>query len=159
MYITLTRFAVLSQCLFQGIGVPHPFVEAMWTMVAGFQNPFITERFHALSRHPNVTSLFHARIIRAIKVNVHDYMQMVTGNVADGVAGVEVPSVATMLQELCRGTFHQSTNWVDIPEAYLEPLQHTYSPPVGSVHTTGGTSTTATQATTRTGVSTLTTDT
>lgn len=160
--ITLTRFAVLSQCLFQGTGAPHPFVEAMWIMVAGFQNgaPFITERFHALSRYPSVASLYHARIVRAVQVSVHDYMQMVANNVADNIAGVDVPSTATMLQELRRGTFHNSTNWIDIPEAYLEPLPHGPQAPMRNVTaSTGGASTVVTQATTRTGLSTLTTDT
>ena len=161
--ITLTRFAVLSQCLFQGTGMPHPFVEAMWTMVAGFQNgaPFIAERFYALSRHPGIASLYHARIIRAIQISVYDYMQMVGSNVVDSIAGVDIPSAATMLQELRRGTFHNSTNWIDIPEAYLDPVPSSgpQQPPVSSVPTAGSVSTTATQATTRTGVSTLTNDT
>ena len=154
--ITLTRFAVLCQCLFQGDGTLHPFVEAMWTMVAGFQNGarFITERFHSLSRYPGVAVLYHARIIRAIQLSVHDYMQMVASNVAEGITGVDIPSFATMLQELRRGTFHNSTNWVEIPETYLEPLP---APPL-SIPTFSSASTTATHATTRTGVSTLTTD-
>ncbi|KAI2492492.1 hypothetical protein MHU86_22072 [Fragilaria crotonensis] len=97
----------------------------MWSMVAGFQNaaPFVTERYHALaSRHPSVAPTYHARIVRAVQVCTHEYMQMVAHNIADGVIGVEVPNFTVMLQELKRGTFHNSTNWVDIPEAYLDPV-------------------------------------
>jgi hypothetical protein len=32
---------------------------------------------------------------------------------------VEPPNFASMLQELKRGTFHQSTNWISIPDEYL----------------------------------------
>jgi hypothetical protein len=87
--ITSTRFAVLSQCLFQGAGLPHPFVEAMWTMVTGFQNaaPFITEHFHALTRYPSIASLYHAHIIWAIQVSMHDYMQLVASSAVDCITG------------------------------------------------------------------------
>lgn len=157
--ITLTRYAVLCQCLFQGVGATHPFVEAMWSMVAGFQNaaPFITERYHALaSRHPSVAPTYHARIVRAVQVCTHEYMQMVAHNIADGVIGVEVPNFTVMLQELKRGTFHNSTNWVDIPEAYLDPVPPQRSM-TGSNAGGGSGSTTITYASTRTGVSSLST--
>ena len=160
--ITLTRFAVLAQCLFQGAGPKHPFVEAMWSTVAGFKNgaPFITERFHALTRHPGIAALYHAQIVRAVQLGVYDYMQMVASNVADGVTGVEIPSFTSMLQELRRGTFQNSTNWVDIPEPYLDPvLPIGTSFPAAIAATASGVSTTATQSTTRTGVSTLTAET
>jgi hypothetical protein len=115
--ITLTRFAVLSRCMFQGDGALHPFVEAMWATVAGFQNgaSFITERFHLLSRCPGVAVLNNSQIIWALQLRVHDYMQMVASNVAKGIKGVEMPNFTTMLQEMRRGTFHNSTNWVEIP--------------------------------------------
>lgn len=155
--ITLTRYAVLCQCLFQGVGMPHPFVEAMWATAAGFQNaaPFITERYHALARHPGIAPTYHARILRAIQVCTHEYMQMVAQNVADGITGVEVPNFTAMIQELKRGTFQNSTNWVEIPDAYLEPMvpPRTALPPASSI---SGGATTATSDTTRTGVSSLT---
>lgn len=127
--ITLTRFAVLCQCLLQGTGPLHPFVEAMWTTIAGFQNgaPFITERFHALSWYQ---CLYHARIIRrAIRVSVHDYMQMVASNTANGITGVEIPSVTTTLQKLRRGPLQNSTNWVDIPRPAPAIAATTTPPP------------------------------
>ena len=161
--ITLARFAVLCQCLFQGTGPAHPFVEAMWALVAGLQNgaPIVKERFHALtSRHPAVAVMYHARIVRAVQVTVHKYMQRVACNVAAGIAGVDVPSFPTMLQELQRGTFHNSTNWIDIPEAYLDPLPTLATPRGVSVITaSGGASTAATQASMRSGMSSLTTET
>ena len=50
--ITLTRFAVLCQCLFQGAGPAHPLVEAMWTTATTAQSiaPFVTERLNTLAR-------------------------------------------------------------------------------------------------------------
>ncbi|KAI2509092.1 hypothetical protein MHU86_5340 [Fragilaria crotonensis] len=131
----------------------------MWSMVAGFQNaaPFVTERYHALaSRHPSVAPTYHARIVRAVQVCTHEYMQMVAHNIADGVIGVEVPNFTVMLQELKRGTFHNSTNWVDIPEAYLDPVPPQRSM-TGSSAGGGSGSTTITYASTRTGVSSLST--
>lgn len=159
--ITLARFAVLCQCLFQGTGPAHPFVEAMWALVAGLQNgaPIIKERFHALTRHPAIAVMYHARIVRAVQVTVHEYMQAVACNVATGIVGVDIPSFSSMLQELKRGTFHHSTNWIDIPEAYLDPV----ATPVALLRVSGttasGATTTATQASTRSGVSLLTTET
>jgi hypothetical protein len=50
-----------------------------------------------------------------MQVSAHKYLQQVAINMADSVAGVKVPSFASMLQELRRGTFHHSTNWMDIP--------------------------------------------
>jgi hypothetical protein len=121
--ITLSRFAVLCQCLLQGAGDTHLFVNAMWNAAVGLQNiaPFITERYHALSRHAGLSvTYYYARIVRAAQLAVNDYMQSIATNVVNSTEGVEVPAFATMLQDLKRGTFHQSTNSVDIPEAYLD---------------------------------------
>ena len=153
--ITLTRYAVLCQCLFQGVGPAHPFVSAMWAAATGAQNiaPFVTERLNMLAQQPATPQLYHARIIRAIQLSVHEYMQHVAANIVLGVAGVEVPGVAAMYQDLKRGTFHHSTNWVEIPAPYLEPV------PVSRVSVTtqqATTPTVSTAATTATGVSSLT---
>lgn len=151
--ITLARYAVLCQCLFQGTaGTPHPFVDTMWGLVAGMQNgaPFIAERFHSLARIPSATSTYHARIVRAVQVCAHEYLQAVASNVADSVVGVALPEFSSLLQELKRGTFQNSTNWIDLPEAYLEAPPPRAFPSVGSEASTA--------ATTRTGVSTLTND-
>lgn len=159
--ITMNRYAILCQCLFQGAGPPHPFVEMLWATAAGFQNsaPFMAERFYAVARHPGLALTYHARILRAIQVSVHEYMQQVASNVVDGIAGIDLPNFNVLIQELKRGTFHNSTNWVDIPDQYLDahPSQSGGAPT--STGSSGGASTTATQASTRTGVSTITADT
>ena len=120
--ITLTRFAVLCQCLFQGTGALHPFVEAMWRTAIGVQNvaPFISERVHALSRDPAIFLNYYARIVRAVQVGVYDYMQGVATNVAHGVVGIEIPNFTTMICDLKRGTFHNLSSWMELPAAYLE---------------------------------------
>jgi hypothetical protein len=48
--ITLQRFAVLVQCLFQGAGRAHPLVESLWSLASSFQNQVvpITERSRAI---------------------------------------------------------------------------------------------------------------
>ncbi|KAI2494662.1 adenylate kinase [Fragilaria crotonensis] len=159
--ITMNRYAILCQCLFQGAGPPHPFVEMLWATAAGFQNsaPFMAERFYTVARHPGLALTYHARILRAIQVSVHEYMQQVASNVVDGIAGIDLPNFNVLIQELKRGTFHNSTNWVDIPDQYLDahPSQSGGAPT--NAGSSGGASTTATQASTRTGVSTLTADT
>ena len=153
--ITLTRYAVLCQCLFQGAGGSHPFVEAMWATAAGAQNiaPFVTERLHALARQPDSMQIYHARVIRAIQLHVHEYMQQVAANLVEGVAGVEIPVFGAMFQDLKRGTFHHSTNWVEIPEQYLETVP---GPPRMSVTTHNAATAASTAASTTTGVSSLT---
>ena len=123
--ISLTRYAVLCQCLFQGLGPAHPFVETMWALALNMQNgaPFITERYHHVARSPHVASLYFARILRAVQLSAYDYLQHVSTNVGDGVVGVELPVFGAMLQDLRRGTFHISTNRVNDPEVHLDPVQ------------------------------------
>jgi hypothetical protein len=124
VHITLTRYAVLCQGLFQGPGAAHPFVETMWATAVGLQNitPFATDRFNQLSRHSAVATTYHAHIVRAIQVSVQEYWEEVSTNIAAGVTGVDVPNFQTLLLELRLGTFHLSTNWLEIPEAYLDPV-------------------------------------
>lgn len=159
--ITVTRYAILCcQGLFQGTGPNHPFVDAMWRLSVNLQNaaPFITDRYQELHHQaPNAAATYHARIVRAIQLSVYDYLQQVATNVEEGVYGIDLPTFAPMLQDLKRGTFHLSTNWVSIPEAHLDPLPTTVSRvPAPSV---AATSTSLTTASTRTGVSALTADT
>lgn len=161
--ITLMRYAVLCQCLFQGVGAPHPFVETMWALATGMQNsaPFIAERYNNLVAHPGITSTYYARIIRAVQLSTFDYLQQVAISVGSGVAGVEQPSFHAMMQDLRRGTFHLSTNWIDIPATYLEPLVVTASVRTasgGSVPTGVSTTGASSIASVRTGVSGLTTE-
>lgn len=159
--ITMTRYAVLCQCLFQGTGAPHSFTVAMWNVAASLQNiaPFVTERFHQLVRHLGIAATYHARIVRAIQLNVHDYLSLVGTSMGSGVAGITVPIFDSMLTELKRGTFHQSTNWVSIPDVYLDATPVTHQPAGSVTSTPSGILTTASHSTTRTGVSTLTADT
>ena len=160
MAITLTRFAVLVQCLFQGSEAPHPLVERMWNLAVTIQNaaPFITERFNALANHPQVTSTYFARIIRAVQVNVHEYMQGVAINLVDSVVGIELPTFTSLVQDLKRGTFHHSSNWIAVPSAYLDAAVTT-ARPTSSSATPGSVPTTVSPASTRTGLSSVTADT
>jgi hypothetical protein len=156
--ITLSRYAVLCQCLFQGTGPQHPFVNAMWTLSMGIQNnaPFISERYHNISRTPAVASLYFARVLRAVQVQVQEYLHQVAINVGVGIVGVELPSFSGLIQELKRGTFHQSTNWMEIPEVHLAPLtaSSAYARSTATSSAPGGSVTT--NSTARSGVSTLT---
>lgn len=156
--ITMYRFAVLCQVLFQGLGDPHPLVEAMWATARGFQNlaPFITARYQSLSRTPGVSPTYYARALRAIQLGVHEFMQQVSVNVVEGVTGVEVPTFTTMLQELKRGTFHQSTNWIAIPDAYMDAWPATGSSPGSHSGRSIPSGTSTSSSTVRTGVSSLT---
>ena len=157
--ITLARYAVLCQYLFQGTDPQHPFVNAMWALSMGIQNnaPFISERYHNILRTPAGASLYFARVVRAVQVQVQEYLHQVATNVGVGIVGVELPTFNGMIQELKRGTFHQSTNWMEISdEAHLAPLMagSTQTRSTGSSVAPGGLVTT--NSTTRSGVSTLT---
>lgn len=59
--ITLYRFAVLCQVLFQGVGDAHPFVEGMWMLARNIQNtaPFITDRGYSPKRWSAPDSTMH----------------------------------------------------------------------------------------------------
>ena len=83
----MMRYAVLCQCPFQGTGALHPFVETMWALALSIRNiaPFVSERYQGLAHHHNVALTYHARIIRAIQLAVHDYLQQVATNVGEGV--------------------------------------------------------------------------
>ena len=159
VFITLSRYAVLCQCLFQGAGLSHPFVDAMWSAAATLQNlaPYVSDRFHALARQPAIARTYFPRILRAIQLAARDYFHGVSIDMAGSVVGVPVPDLASLFQELKRGTFHQSTNWIDLPDNYMEPLP---SPPLPTANAPAPSgSTIATQASTRTGVSMFTQDT
>lgn len=122
--ITLCRFAVLCQVLFQGTGPAHPLVDAMWTTALSLQNlaPAVTDRYQSLLGISGVAQTYFARILRAVQLGVHDYLQAVATNIVDSVAGIERPNFSGLLQDLKRGTFHQSTNWIPLPPEYLGSL-------------------------------------
>lgn len=81
------RFAVLCQVLFQVTGSPHPLVKAVWATACGLQNnaQYITDRYQTLTRVPGAGATYFARIIRAIQLGVHEYLQEVAINVAEGL--------------------------------------------------------------------------
>jgi hypothetical protein len=160
VYITLARYAVLCQCLFQGPGDKHPFVEAMWAIAVSIHGvtPLATDRLHQLARTtPAILPTYHARIVRAVQVAAQEYLQQVAINVAVGVTGVEVPNFQALVRELKQGTFHLSTNWLEIPEAYLEPVVTATSTRASWQSAPSVTATTALAS--RSGISTLTEET
>lgn len=163
--ITLGRFAVLCQVLFQGSGPPHPLVKAMWAVARGFQNvgPFATEQHVQMQRHtPGAASTYFARVVRAVQINVHEYFQQVAINPEENVVGVTVPDFTAMLHELKFGSFYLSSHWFPLPVEYLETTSSatTISTAGSTVRNTPSSSGSA--ATTRsahTGVSSITQDT
>ncbi|KAI2502315.1 hypothetical protein MHU86_12119 [Fragilaria crotonensis] len=160
--ITLLRYAVLCQGLFQGVGPPHPFVEAMWGLASSLQNmaPFVTERFALVAGTPQIANTYFSRILRTVQLSVYEYLQQVGTNVADGVNGIPLPSFASLLQDLKRGTFHLSTNWVAIPDEYLTPsVQTGVARNQGSIAGSGNTIATPTTGSTHSVVSSVTGDT
>ena len=120
--ISLGRYAVLCQTLFQGTGVDNPFVAAIWKLYASFSNavPFVTDKYHQMvALSPAVAKLYYPCILRAVQVKVHDYMQEVSTNVAESHAGVDIPDFKTLLWDLKHGTFRNGSNWVPLPEGYM----------------------------------------
>ena len=154
--ITLSRYAVLCQTLFQGEGPPNPFVEALWHLCSNMLNaaPYITDRFQQVARIPAVANIYFASIIRAVQVGVQEYLQQVGTNAAEGHTGIDLPEFRTIVSDLRRGTFQYSSNWVPLPEEYLDPIRGGGGVGVRSVitNTTGSSSVSST----RTGVSSLT---
>ena len=67
--ITVTRYAILCQTLFQGAGPENPLVSVLWRLVTALQNagPFIMERFQHMVRMPSMTSIFFASVLRAVQ--------------------------------------------------------------------------------------------
>ena len=59
-------------------------------------------------------------LIRSVQVSVQEYLQAVSTNLAEGHAGVDVPDFRSLVTDLRRGTFHLSSNWVPLPESYME---------------------------------------
>lgn len=72
--------------------------------------------------YPGIGGIYHAKIVRAVQLAVHDFMSQVASSRATGIAGVDLPDLSHMIKDLRQGTFQHSTNWVSIPEAYLDPI-------------------------------------
>ena len=110
----------------------------------------------------NLTSVYYARIERAVQVMLHEYyLQGVATKDEDNVVGIPVPNFPVMLVKLTRGTFHNSAHWIDIPMEYTEAVT-TRPPMVTMPAATSTTSSTASTASTsqpsgRSTLSTLTT--
>ncbi len=161
--ITIGRYAVLCQTLFQGTGPDNPLVVAMWKLYAALSNavPFITEKYYQQATlTPAVANMYYPCILRTVQVNVHDYLQGVSTNIADSHDGIDLPDFRSLLWDLRHGTFSNGSNWVPLPEGYLTPpprfsaTSSGGSRMPGTVSTGGGTVSTA-----NTGVSTITADT
>jgi hypothetical protein len=118
--ITLYRYAVLCHMLFQGSGPAHPFVQALWDVAKGLQNiaPFVTDKYNELAGMYDLNSIYYAHIVRAVQVLSHEYLHGVATKDEDNVEGVPVPNFSVMLVELTRGTFRNSTHWIDLPMEY-----------------------------------------
>lgn len=153
--VTLARYAVLCQTLFQGAGEKHPFVEAMWKVAFGLKDiePFVTDKYNDLaSAHPGITSVYYARIVRTVQVYAHEYLHRIAINATDDITGIVVPDFGGLLLELTRGTYPNSTNWMDLPASYLE----TAATRSGTVAThSNATTAPTTVGTTRSGQSTV----
>lgn len=157
--ITLYRYAVLCQMLFQGAGERHPFVESLWKVASGLKDvePFVTDKYNELASVHRITSIYYARIVRAVQVLSQEYLMRVATNGEDNIEGVAVPSFDNMLLDLTRGTFQNSTNWIDLPMEYMEPGTTSRAHPY-SVATTASTGP-STRSVQSAAVSTLTGDT
>lgn len=94
--ITLGRYAVLCQALFQGTGPLNPWVESIWKFVAALQNaaPFITDRYR------EVANVYFVSIVRAVQVAAHEYLHSVALNVSNDHTGVEPPELSTLVTEV-----------------------------------------------------------
>ncbi|KAI2507085.1 hypothetical protein MHU86_7354 [Fragilaria crotonensis] len=134
----------------------------MWGLASSLQNmaPFVTERFALVAGTPQIANTYFSRILRTVQLSVYEYLQQVGTNVADGVNGIPLPSFASLLQDLKRGTFHLSTNWVAIPDEYLTPsVQTGVARNQGSIAGSGNTIATPTTGSTHSVVSSVTGDT
>lgn len=121
--ITLYHFAVLCQALFQGdAGSDNPLVAVQWKLAEDMQNaaPFIADRYLQVYT-PTLASVYFPGIVRAVQVGVHEYPHQVGTNVEAGHRNVDLPAYRTLIWDLRQGTFQNSSNWLPIPEGYLNP--------------------------------------
>ena len=121
--ITLQRFAVLVQALFQGKpAAVHPFVQSLWNLAEGFQNrlPFIIDRHQHLGASGNAFQSYPARILRTVQIFSYEYLQRVGATSDDHFDAVDAaPDFQMLLQDLQRGTYHTSNSWVPMPAEYM----------------------------------------
>jgi hypothetical protein len=69
---------------------------------------------------PAIATLYFPSKVHAVQVRVHGYLHSVSVNLVEGHAGVESLEFRSLVTELKRGTFPQSSNWVPLPEEYLK---------------------------------------
>jgi hypothetical protein len=124
--ITLIRYAVLMQTLLQGVGPPHPYVQAVWDLATKFhqRQPFIVERYLEATRL-GPYSTYPARILRYVQVQGEEYFQAIAAATAGFQAVDAVPNFTPLLLHLQHGTFQHSSEWYPIPAAYLDQVAHT----------------------------------
>lgn len=116
--ITIYRYAVLCQTLFQGPGEPNTFVEAVWKFAHNMQNaaPFIVEKYLQVQA-PSVASVYFPCVVRTMKVIVHEFLQQVEVNAQANYDGLELPDFRDLLSDLRRGTFQHTM--MSISAGYL----------------------------------------
>ena len=161
--ITLQRYAVLLQCLFQGVGAPHPLVSSVWTLAEDFRTklPFLLESHQNLSReHHDAYLQLPVRVLRYVQVVAIEYFQRVASAHAGFGEVDDPPRFRDMIQDLQWGTFHVSRNWIALPPHYallaFPPAQATPSSGGGGRRGTQSVDTMSTTTTSASGVSTLT---
>ena len=121
--ITLQRYAVLLQCLFQGAGPPHPLVRSIWALADDFSTklPFLLDSHQNLSReHPQAYLQLPVRILRYVQVVVIEYLQRIATAAAGFVEVDNAPRFNDLVQDLQWGTFHVSRNWIALPPYYAQ---------------------------------------
>jgi hypothetical protein len=98
-------------------------VNLLWKLFAEVQNsaPAIADKFQQVAHQPAIANTFHACILRAVQVQMHDYLHAVSVNVSEDHSGIDKPEFRAMVADLKHGTFPNSNNWVPIPMEYREP--------------------------------------
>lgn len=67
---------------------------------------------------PAIATLYFPSKVHAVQVRVHGYLHSVSVNLVEGHTGVKLLEFRSLVTELKRGTFPQSSNWVPLPEEY-----------------------------------------
>ncbi len=121
--ITLGRCAVLCQSLFQGTGPANPLVNIMWKLFADVQNsaPSIVETYQQVVHQPAIANIFHASILRTVQVQMHNYLQAVSVDVADDHTGMDTPDFRLLVTDLKHGTFPTSSHGFPSPWSIGSP--------------------------------------
>ena len=116
--ITVMRYAVLCQALFQGTNGPNAFVDTVWKFANTMQNaaPFIVEKYLQV-QSPAIANMYYPCVIRTMQVLVHEFLQQVETNDPPGYDGLDMPDFRDLVSDLRRGTFQHTM--MAIPSEYL----------------------------------------